>query len=160
MQISHIYTSRITDIQQKENETLAANIYCFKTTANRCAFDNDTAAICIFVKGFRDAPTIVSKMYDKDPKLWLRSSDLLMNSVQHTNWQLHYLLLQSVWCPVMINVLSVDRQVILAATALSSVMAVMNLATLPRTAPTRFLHQEHHATMEDLVQGINIYPHL
>ena len=43
----------------------------------------------------------------------------------------------------MISVLSVDGQVILAATALMpSVMAVMNLATLPRTVPTRFLHQK------------------
>ena len=35
-----------------------------------------------------------------------------------------------------------------------SIIAVINLDTLPRTAPTRFLHQEHHTTMEDLVQGI------
>ena len=56
----------------------------------------------------------------------------------------------------MISVLSVDRQVIFAATALMpSVMAVMNLAILPRTVPTRFLHQEHHTTMEGLIQGIN-----
>ena len=54
------------------------------------------------------------------------------------------------------SVLSVDRQVTLAATALMpSVMAMMNLATFPRTAPTRFLHQEHHVTTEDLAQGIN-----
>ena len=57
----------------------------------------------------------------------------------------------------MINVLSADEQVILAITALiPSVMAVMNLATLPRTSLTRFLHQEHHVTMADLIQGINI----
>ena len=56
----------------------------------------------------------------------------------------------------MINVLSVDEQVILLTTAMMpSVMAVMNLATLPRTALTRFLHQEHHATTADLIQGIN-----
>ena len=54
------------------------------------------------------------------------------------------------------NVLSVDEQVILATTALMpSVIAVMNLATLPRTAPTRFLYQECHATMADLTQGID-----
>ena len=34
-------------------------------------------------------------------------------------------------------------------------MAGMNLATLPRTAPTRFFHQEHHATMADLIQDID-----
>ena len=56
----------------------------------------------------------------------------------------------------MISVLSVDEQVILAATVLMpSVIAVINLATLPRTAPTRFLHQEHHTTLEYLTQGIN-----
>ena len=36
-----------------------------------------------------------------------------------------------------------------------TIMAVMNLATLCRTSPTRFLHQEHHATKTDLIQGIN-----
>ena len=52
----------------------------------------------------------------------------------------------------MISALSVDGQVILATTALMpSVMAVMNLGTLPTTVPTKFLHQEHHATMEDLI---------
>ena len=35
-----------------------------------------------------------------------------------------------------------------------SVIAVMNLATLSRTAPTRFLNNKHHANMEDLIQGI------
>ena len=34
-----------------------------------------------------------------------------------------------------------------------SVMAVKNLDTLPRTALTRFLHQEYHTTMADPVQG-------
>ena len=56
----------------------------------------------------------------------------------------------------MISVLSVDGQIILAATVLMpSVMAVINLVTLPRTAPTRFLHQEHHANTEDLIQSID-----
>ena len=48
------------------------------------------------------------------------------------------------------------NRVILATTALiPSVIAVMNLAILPRTASTRFLHQEHYATIADLIQGIN-----
>ena len=56
----------------------------------------------------------------------------------------------------MITVLSVDGQVILATTDLMpSVMGVMNLAILPRTTPTGFPHQEHHATTEDLIQSIN-----
>ena len=50
-----------------------------------------------------------------------------------------------------------DKQVIFAASALMpSVKAVMNLATLPRTVPTRFLHQECYATMADFIQGIEL----
>ena len=57
---------------------------------------------------------------------------------------------------MVIGVLSVDRQVILATTALMpSVMAVMNFTILPRTIPTRFLCQQHHATTENLVQSID-----
>ena len=57
----------------------------------------------------------------------------------------------------MIDVLFVDEQVILPATAqMPSVMAVMNLATLHKTAPTRFLPQEHHVTKTDFIQGISI----
>ena len=55
-------------IQQKDNKTLAAYIHHFKTAAKWCAFDNDSAAIWIFVKGLRDALTIASKIYEKDPQ--------------------------------------------------------------------------------------------
>ena len=56
----------------------------------------------------------------------------------------------------MIDVLFVDAQVILATTALMpSVMAVMNLATLYRTAPSRFLPQEQQVTKAHLIQGID-----
>ena len=56
------------EIQQKDNETLAAYIHCFKTAAKQCAFDNDTAAIHIFVKGFWYAPSNMAKIYRKDPR--------------------------------------------------------------------------------------------
>ena len=55
------------EIQQKDNETLAAYIHLFKTAAKQCAFDNNTAAICIFVKGVQEAPTITPKIC-KDPQ--------------------------------------------------------------------------------------------
>ena len=46
------------------------------------------------------------------------------------------------------------EQVILAAIALMhSVTAAMNLATLHKTAPTRFLPEEHHASKTVLVPG-------
>ena len=54
----------------------------------------------------------------------------------------------------MINSLFADRQVILAATApMHSVTAVMNLAPLHKTEPTRFLPQEFHATKRGLLPG-------
>ena len=67
--------ARFMEIQQKDNETLAAYINCFKTAAKWCAFDNETAAICIFVKGLGDVPTVAWKIYEKDrhhyEALWL-----------------------------------------------------------------------------------------
>ena len=47
----HAYTSHFMEIQQKDIETLAAYIHHFKTAAKQCAFDNNTVAIFIFVKG-------------------------------------------------------------------------------------------------------------
>ena len=64
----HTYTSRFMEIQQKGNKTLAAYIHHFKTAARWCAFDNDNMALCNFVKGLRDVPTITSKIYEKDPQ--------------------------------------------------------------------------------------------
>ena len=58
---------------------------------------------------------------------------------------------------MMIDVLFIYEQLILATTVqMCNVMAAMNLATVHRTAPTRFLPQEHHATKTDLIQAINI----
>ena len=65
----HTYTSRFVEIQQKDNEFLAAYIHHFKTATKQCAFDNDTMAIHIFVKGLRESPTVASTIYEKDPKL-------------------------------------------------------------------------------------------
>ena len=56
------------EIQQKDNETLAAYVYYFKTAVKQCALDNDTVVICIFAKGLWDAHTTVANIYEKDPK--------------------------------------------------------------------------------------------
>ena len=54
----------------------------------------------------------------------------------------------------MTDALLVDQQVILAATApICSVTAVMNLATLHKTTPTRSLLQECQATKTGLIPG-------
>ena len=53
------------EMQHKDNETLTAYVIHFKTTAKQCAFNNDAAAVHIFVKGLRDAPTVASKICQK-----------------------------------------------------------------------------------------------
>ena len=53
----HTYMSCFMEMQQKDNETLAAYVQCFTTTARQYTFDSDTVAICIFVKGLQDVHT-------------------------------------------------------------------------------------------------------
>ena len=56
------------DIQQKEKESLAAYIDCFKWEASRCKFDNDAATIRISIKGLKNAHTLATKVYEKGPQ--------------------------------------------------------------------------------------------
>ena len=56
------------DIQQTDKESLATYVHRFKREANRCKFDNDTATIRIFLKGLKNAHTIVTKVYEKGPQ--------------------------------------------------------------------------------------------
>ena len=63
----HTYTSHFMEIQQKDNETLVAFIHHFKTAAKWCAFDSDTVAIHIFVKGLWDVPPIKTKIIREGP---------------------------------------------------------------------------------------------
>ena len=62
----YTYTSCFMEIQQKDNETLAAYVHCLKTAAKECSFDNDTVVIHIFVKVLQDADTTTAKIYEKD----------------------------------------------------------------------------------------------
>ena len=56
------------EIQQKEKESLAAYIHCFKREASRCKFDNDAATIRIFIKGLRNVHTLATRVYEKEPQ--------------------------------------------------------------------------------------------
>ena len=139
------------EIQQKDNETRNAYVNCFKTAAKQCTFNNNTAAIHIFVEEHWNAHTNAAKIYKKDPQtlskvIWLVDK---FNAAQQ---------LTATMTPSTVSMMSNDdrcfvhKWVILATTALiHSVTDVMNLATLHRTALTRFLHQEHHATNTGLV---------
>ena len=56
------------DIQQTDKESLATYVHRFKREANRCKFDNVAATIRIFLKGLKNAHTIVTKVYEKGPQ--------------------------------------------------------------------------------------------
>ena len=60
------------EMQQKENETLAAYVHHFKTEAKGCDFNNDTAAICSFIKGLKDAHNAAENVNKKIPRLYLK----------------------------------------------------------------------------------------
>ena len=55
------------EIQQKEKESLAAYIHCFKREASRYKFDNDAATIRIFIKGLKNMHTLATRVYEKGP---------------------------------------------------------------------------------------------
>ena len=56
------------EIQQKEKESLAAYIHCFKREASRCRFDNDAATIRISTRGFKNTHTLATRVYEKGPQ--------------------------------------------------------------------------------------------
>ena len=56
------------DIQQTDKESLATYVHRFKREASRCKFNNDATTIRIFLKGLKNAHTIVTKVYEKGPQ--------------------------------------------------------------------------------------------
>ena len=64
----HTSISHFMDIQQKDNESLAAYIHRFKREAERCNFTNNAATIRIFVKGLKNVHTLAACIYEKGPQ--------------------------------------------------------------------------------------------
>ena len=64
----HTSISQFMDIQQTDKESLATYVHRFKREANKCKFDNDATTIRIFLKGLKNAHTIVTKVYEKGPQ--------------------------------------------------------------------------------------------
>ena len=64
----HTSVSHFMEIQQKEKESLAAYIHCFKREAKRRNFTNSATTIRIFVKGLKNAHTIAAQVYEKGPQ--------------------------------------------------------------------------------------------
>ena len=56
----HTSVGHFMEIQQKEKESLAAYIHCFKREAKRCNFTNSAATIRIFVKGLKNTHTLAA----------------------------------------------------------------------------------------------------
>ena len=59
----HTYVSCFMEIQQMNNETVAAHVHCFNTEAKRHDFNSDTTTTCIFVKGLWDTYNIMTKLH-------------------------------------------------------------------------------------------------
>ena len=64
----HTSISHYMEIQQKEKKSLAAYIHRFKREANRCNFINNAAMIWIFINGLRNAHTLATQVYEKEPQ--------------------------------------------------------------------------------------------
>ena len=64
----HTSISQFMDIQQTDKESLATYIHRFKQEASKCKFNNDITTIRIFLKGLKNAHTIATKVYKKEPQ--------------------------------------------------------------------------------------------
>ena len=64
----HTSISHFMDIQQTDKESLATYVHRFKQEASRCKFNNDAATIGIFLKGLKNAHTMITKVYEKGPQ--------------------------------------------------------------------------------------------
>ena len=64
----HTYTSRFTEIQQKDSETLTAYIHTLKKETKHCNFNSHPAKIRIFLKGLINSSKIAPGVYKKGPE--------------------------------------------------------------------------------------------
>ena len=80
---------------------LGACIHCFKTEAERCDFNNDTAAIHIFIKDLKDTYNIAEKVYKRDPQTLSEVIRLVekLNTIQQVT---------DIVSPSMVNMMSND----------------------------------------------------
>ena len=65
----HTSVSHFMDIQQKNNESLAAYIHRFKREAKRCNFTNNAATIRIFVKGLKNTHALAAHISEMGPQM-------------------------------------------------------------------------------------------
>ena len=68
MEIQQKEKESLAAYTHKEKEFLAAYIHRFKREDKTCNFTNNTATICILVKGLKNTHTLVDCVYEKGPK--------------------------------------------------------------------------------------------
>ena len=98
----HTSISHFMDIQQKEKESLVAYVHHFKWEASRCKFDNDATTIRIFIKGLKNAHTLATKVYEKEPQSLadaVREVEKLQAAQQLTS---------TILPPSLVNTMSID----------------------------------------------------
>ena len=81
----HTSVSHFIDSQQKDNESLAAYIHRLKRRSKRCNFTNNAATIRIFVKGLKNAHTLVACIYEKGPQTLTDTISEVEKFKQHNN---------------------------------------------------------------------------
>ena len=134
------------EIQQRDNETLAAYVHQFKTEAKRCDFNSNTAAICIF-KGLQNPHNIAAKIYEKGPQTL---SEVIKLVEKFNKAQQVIATLTSSTVNMMLN----DDQCFVSGMAghighhypNMQFINGKSLATSHKTPQIKSLHQEHTAT--------------
>ena len=71
----HTSVSCFMDIQQKNNESLAAYIHIFKREAKSCNFTNNAATIRLFIKGLKNTHTLAAHIYEKGHQMLTDATD-------------------------------------------------------------------------------------
>ena len=64
---THTYILHFMEIQQGENESIAASIHWFKMEARKYNFTNSTTTIQIFKKGLKNTHSLAMHIYEKGP---------------------------------------------------------------------------------------------
>ena len=81
----HTYTSCFMEIQQKDNETQAAYTNCSRQQPRDVLLTVTLWQSASLLKALEMHPLLHPKYMRRTPKLWLKSSDFLRNSVQPSN---------------------------------------------------------------------------
>ena len=129
-----------------DKESLATYVHRFKQEASRCKFINDAATIRIFLKGLKNAHTIVTKVYEKGPQNLAEA----IKEVEKLQLPHFYPLHWSIPCPViMTGIFNVKTLAIWhTISPIYGASTAINTDMLPWTALIKYHHQAHQHAAE------------